>query len=161
MKKLTVLTLACPFAVLLFAGCKKNNNSYPNVNGISATLGGISWQSQYTVGTAPANKNFIYLYGYSVNSGDTSVIELDISDSVHLNEPDPFHSSTAFFSKSDGTTYILDDFFGGHGTLTVTARFRNIHKIAGTFSGVFYNTQNSDDSIQIEKGHFNTSYFPE
>jgi len=161
MKILTVLTLACPFAVLFLAGCKKNNNSYLNVDGISATLGGISWQSRYTVGIAPANAGFVYLYGYAVNAGDTSVIELDISDSVQVNEPDPFNSSTASFSKSDGTTYILDDIFGGHGTITVTSRFGSIHTIAGTFSGVFYNTQNSDDSIQIDNGHFNTSYFTE
>jgi hypothetical protein len=161
MKVRSNLTCAGTFAVLLFTGCKKNNNNYPAVNGISATLGGISWQSQYTVGIAPANTSFIYLYGYAVNAGDTSVIELDISDSVHVNEPDPFHSSTAFFSKSDGTTYILDDFFGGHGTITVTSRFGNVHRIVGTFSGVFYNTQSGDDSIRIDNGRFDTDYFPE
>ncbi|MDO6431747.1 hypothetical protein Q4E93_14175 [Flavitalea sp. BT771] len=162
MKIRTVLTFACTFAALVSTGCKKNNNTnHANINSISATLNGVNWQSQYTAGIAPTSNSFIFLYGYFVNPGDTSVIELDIPDSIQVNDPDPFYGSTASYTKSDGTFYLVDNFFGGHGTITVTLKDTNIHRIAGTFSGVFYNTENGKDSIQIGNGRFNTSYFAE
>lgn len=46
----------------------------------------------------------------------------------------------------------------GNNYITLSSWDKTAHKIAGTFSGVFYNTSNSNDSIKIDNGYFNTSY---
>lgn len=158
MKKITVPALAFALVLLIAAGCKKSNDNGSGSSGIGATVAGTAWQSQLVVGLAPSDDSFIFLTGFYGKAGDTTLIELDISDTTHIGQADPFSGSSVSYTKSNGTTYSGEDFWGGHGSITVTSWDKNAHKIAGTFNGVFYNTQNSDDSIVMANGHFNTSY---
>lgn len=150
--------------ILTFAGCKKDNNNSDNNGGtgISGTFGGTSWQSAYVLG------NFYYstlaLNGFYVKDNDTSLVYIGILTSIKIGQPDVnFQHSEVGFTKANGTiangtNYTSGDFFGGHGTLTVTSWDTAGKKINGTFSGVLYNPQNSNDSMVVTNGHFNTSY---
>ncbi|MBN9386001.1 MAG: hypothetical protein J0H74_34915 [Chitinophagaceae bacterium] len=158
MKRLNLFTfLSVAFILILIAtGCKKDNNG--GASAISATVGGTAWQSQYTTGSYKASNHYILLTGFYGKSGDTSSIELVISDTVHINEPDPIKSSSVEY-YTPTASYASISFFGGHGVITVTSWDKNAHKLAGTFSGVLHSTQyNSKDSVIVENGRFNVSY---
>lgn len=150
---LTGLAVASIF-VIMAAGCKKNNDS-SNSAGIGATINGAAWQAQASAGVEA--DSFITLIGYVIKSGDTTAIELDISDTTHVGQPDAFYSSSASYITKTGI-YSGDDFAGGHGTITVSSWDKTAHKVVGTFSGVFKNYSNIDDSISIQNGHFNSTY---
>ncbi|HVU58714.1 MAG TPA: hypothetical protein VHD83_26825 [Puia sp.] len=162
-KLFTRLSLSSAVVILIAAAsCKKNNDNGAGAAGISATIGSTGWQSQYAIGVEPNGDSFIYLTGYyGKSAGDTTSFEISISDTAHVNQADPFISSDVEFYTSDNKIYSSDEFFGSHGTITVTSWDKTAHKMTGTFSGVFYNTQNSNDSLTFTNGHFNTTYLTE
>ncbi|MBN9386003.1 MAG: DUF5025 domain-containing protein [Chitinophagaceae bacterium] len=168
MKKIFSLSalVAAVITILIVAGCKKDNNNNNNNNGggsgISGTFGGKAWQSTYVIGDF--SYSTLALNGYYVNGIDTTLVYIGILTSIKVGQPDVnFQSSDVGFTKANGTiangtNYTSGDFFGGHGTLTVTSWDTAGKKINGTFSGVLYNPQNSKDSMVVTNGHFNTSY---
>jgi hypothetical protein len=155
MKKFTVPALAFALVIVISAGCKKSNENGTNTAGIGATIGGTAWQSQAATGLY--YDSFIRLIGAYVKNGDSTAIEIDISDTTHLNQPDPFAASSVYYSTQT-KYYSGDEFTTGHGTITVTAWDKTAHTIAGTFSGVFHDYSNIDDSITVANGHFNSTY---
>lgn len=158
-KLFTGLMLAGASLFLIVTGCKKSNDGGGG-NGISATVGGTAWQSQTASGATMGG--YTLLTGIYGKSGDTSMIMIELHDSVKVNEPDDLYLTTVSYTlKSTQTTYSAgwDGSYQGHGTLLVTSWDRNAHKVAGTFSGVLYNNNNiGNDSVKVENGHFNTSY---
>jgi len=148
------LALASLTAVSIFSSCKKSNDAN-NTAGISASLGGKAWQST-TVDAEDNGFGTLTLIGF--RTSDTSVLNIGILDAIKVNQADPLDNSEVWFGKHDGTTYTGATSFGGHGSLTVTSWDTAGHKIAGVFSGVFYNTANDQDSMVVTGGHFNNSY---
>ena len=67
-------------------------------------------------------------------------------------------SSSFFYSKPDGTTYSVDNYYGGHGSITVTSWDKSAKIMVGKFNGVLYNVDNVQDSLKVENGTFNVSY---
>jgi len=159
-KLLAGFTLALPLVALLAVGCKKSNSNSPGPAGIGATIGGTAWQSQQAVGAITTfNSSFITLTGYTKTSNDSTWFEIDISDTAHVNQPDNnYASSTVYYGVGASKIYTSDPFYYSHGSITVTSWDKNAHTIAGTFNGVFYNTQNGNDSVIVNNGHFNSSY---
>lgn len=157
MKKFNLLTGLIATSLLLFiaTGCKKDNDSNGGGAGISATINGTAWQSQVAGGYE--SDSFIELAGLYVKSGDSTIIGISVSDTVHLGQADPYLGSSVLYETKHGW-YTVSDLAGGHGTITVSSWDKNAHTIAGTFNGVFYNVENDQDSIKVENGHFNTSY---
>ncbi|HVU58713.1 MAG TPA: hypothetical protein VHD83_26820 [Puia sp.] len=155
-KLFSSVVLAGAFVALVVTGCKKNNDGGGGTS-ISATVDATAWQSQYVNGFKSGGET--NLVGYYGKSGDTSIISIQVHDSVKVNEVTPFDILTnVTYTKSDGTQYIAESYTGAHGTVTVTSWDKNADKIAGTFSGVLYNSNDWDDSIKIDNGHFSSTY---
>jgi hypothetical protein len=166
MKKNTVflsLTLVLAIGGLFVSGCKKSNSGGAGPAGINASFGGTAWQSQTAMGVDPSNDSFIYLTGYFISpSKDTSWVEIDVSDTAHINQPDvDYASSTIYYTTGSHKIYSSDPFFYSHGSMTVTSWDKTAHTITGTFNGVFYNTQVGNDSVIVTNGRFNTNYIVE
>jgi hypothetical protein len=158
MKLFGSLAFSGALGILVITGCKKSNDSSGG-SGISATVGGTSWQSKYVTGVKFGGET--ELAGYFVKSGDTTIISLVVGDSVKVNDTDSLYLTTlSYYDNNSKNTYIGG--FGGnynsHGILHVSSRDDNAHTIAGTFSGVLYNSNYTNDSVKIDNGHFNSSY---
>ncbi|MBN9386002.1 MAG: hypothetical protein J0H74_34920 [Chitinophagaceae bacterium] len=159
MKKFKLLTGLSVASILVFVatGCKKDNNNGGGA-GISATINGAAWQSQPIWTSANHSGGTTTVAGGYIKSGDSTAITIAIHDSVHVGEPDKFYLSDLLYIRSNGGSEKIYGSGGpGHGTLTLTTRDQNAHRIAGTFSGVFYNGQ-LDDSVKIDNGQFNLTY---
>ena len=153
----THLPLAAALMIIIAgSSCKKNNGNSSDGSGISAILGTQGFQSSYVIGEF--DQSTLALNGFSVKPQDTSVVYIGILSSIKINQPDPLSNSEVWYGKQDGTIYTSGSLFGGHGTLTVTSWDTAGKKITGTFSGIFYNTHNSNDSMAVASGHFNTTY---
>lgn len=151
-------SLAVVLIILVAAGCKKSNDGSGG-SGISATLGGTAWQSQYAAGVNFSGSTL--LTGAYGKGSDTSMISINIPDSVKVNQADSFYLTTvSYIVKSTQKTYSggWTAPYPSHGILLVTSWDKTAHKIAGTFSGVLYNNDFSNDSLKVDNGHFNTSY---
>lgn len=157
-KLLTGLMFTGTSLFFILTGCKKNNDG--GGNGISATVSGTAWQSQYATGVNYLGSTL--LTGAYGKGSDTTMITIDIPDSVKVNEPDDLYLTTVSYTRKSTQTTYSGGFSGAyysHGTVLVTSWDKNGHKIAGTFSGVLYNDNNNgDDSVKVENGHFNSSY---
>jgi len=159
MKRTKLLTGLILTGSLFFiiTGCKKNNDG--GGSGISATVAGTAWQSQYAAGVHYLGSTL--LTGAYGKGSDTSMITINIPDSIKVNEPDDFYLTTVSYTKKNTQTTYSGGWtapYQSHGTLLVTSWDTTAHKIIGTFSGVLYNNDYSDDSLKIDNGHFNTSY---
>jgi hypothetical protein len=157
-KLFTGLLLAGATLFFVVTGCKKSNDGSGG-SGVSATVAGTAWQSQYVTGVNAYG--YTLLTGYYGKSGDTSMFGISIEDSVKVNQPDSLYLTSLSYTKSDQTTYSGGYFianYSSHGIVTVTSWDKNAHKIAGTFTGVLYNGNYSTDSVKVDNGHFNTTY---
>jgi len=158
MKKIKLLTgLTVTSVLILFAaGCKKDNNG--GGAGVSATINGTAFQSQSLWTGGEHSGGLMTVVGGYIKPGDSTGIILEIHDSVKVGQPDNFYLSGLIYTRS--TSSGEKDYSSvspGHGTLTLTTRDATNRKIAGTFSGVFYNEQ-LDDSVKIQNGQFNVTY---
>ncbi|HEY8968993.1 MAG TPA: hypothetical protein VIM64_07865 [Puia sp.] len=157
-KLLTGLMFMGASLFFIVTGCKKSNDGGGG-NSISSTVSGTAWQSQIASGVKMGG--YTELTGIYGKSGDTSMIMIEIHDSVKVNEPDDLSITSLSFTRKNTQTTYSGGFFGAynsHGTVLVTSWDTAAHKIAGTFSGVLYNNDYSDDSLKIDNGHFSTSY---
>jgi hypothetical protein len=142
-------------AVLILSGCGKSN--IPPAS-ISAMVGNQPWRSQFVVGLEPPGLHVISLIGYYGHSGDTSQLEVDIADTIPLNQPDPLFHTAVRYMLGNGITYEGEPSIGAHGTVTITSWDTAAHRIAGSFQGTLYNASNSKDSITVINGDFNAGY---
>ncbi len=163
-KLFTGLLLTGTALFSIVAGCKKSNNSNSSNNssggaGISATINGTAWQSQYVL--AMNSSVFAGLTGYRGRSaGDSTWVGIQMKDTIKLNQPDTFYITSLVYFRNN-QVYAGGHWTGlpkSHGQITVTSWDKTAHNIAGTFSGVIYNTNGANDSAKIDNGHFNTSY---
>ena len=144
-------------AALIFSACKKNNDS--SGSGISANIAGSSWQSAGTVGYYSPGSNgsgYFLLEGYKIASGDSSALEIDFADTAVVGKQYDF-SSVGEIVYYDSKT---DKYYGtyNNGSFKLTSWDKTKNTVTGDFSGSFYAWGNSDDSIVVTNGHFNTTY---
>lgn len=160
-KLFSLITLSV--LVILTAGitsCGKSGGG--SVNGITATVGSSGFTPATSVAFFSQSGAFWEIGGYTIKSGDTTALVVSLSDPVTLNTK--LNNSTAAI----GIEYYISgskDYVAGPGWgtayVTVTSLDSTGHKIAGTFSGTLYNSANSNDSIKVTNGQFNSAYIIE
>jgi hypothetical protein len=151
------------FALLTASSCKKSNNS--SSSGVSATISGTGFNPGTTVGIYSSSGRTWQITGYSIKSGDTSVIDMGLSllypggtPQFILNKPFTTDTTSAYVDYYvNGVNGKYYDASSGNGkaTLTVTSMDTTGHKISGTFSGTLY--ASASDSVIVTNGNFNTS----
>jgi hypothetical protein len=100
------------------------------------------------------------IFGGYIKSGDSSAFYIGFHDSVKVGEADNFQLSGIEYirSISGGTKAYSSEMTHSHGSVTLTSYDVNGKRVVGTFNGVLYNEDQSNDSVKIENGHFNLSY---
>ena len=152
MKKSHALILSL---FIIIASCKKNNDD--KFTGISANINGKAWQAKYITAFEGAPFIDIDMVGLYAVPGDTTQLEIVVPDSIQVNKPNPFQSTTVRYYLNDSTTYDGLTTYG-HGMVTVTSLDTTDHKVAGIFNGVLYNIADDNDSVSVTNGRFNISY---
>ena len=66
------------FALLTASSCKKSNNSSSG-SGVSATISGTGFNPGTTVGVYTSSGQSWQITGYTIKSGDTSIIDMGFS----------------------------------------------------------------------------------
>ncbi len=141
-------------AAITTVSCSKD--SYHNPNTISIKVGDKNLQSTRIDGTASSTE--LAIDGFPATQGDTTMIHIVLNNTIKVNEPDAFLKSRIIYTANNGKTYSGDNLYNGHGTLTITSWDSTGRRIAGTFSGVFYNVATGSDSVTIADGKFNSPY---
>lgn len=148
-----VVPFACP-------GCKKSNNGSAD---ISATVAGASWSTSIpAAGIYESGSGQFDIGGIQVRNDDSSEVTLNFLSPVALNQS--MSSDSVFVDLEFIDTKSQASYDGGSGsgsgraTVTITGYDQNNRKIAGTFSGVLYNTSGAGDSVVVTNGTFNTSF---
>jgi hypothetical protein len=133
-----------------------------SVNGITATVGTSGFTPATSVAFYTESGAMWEVGGYTIKSGDTIALVVSIPYPVTVN------SKMTTSNAAIGIEYYISgskDYVAGPGwgsaSLTVTSLDSTGHKIAGNFTGTLYNTMNSNDSIKVTNGQFNTSYLVE
>jgi hypothetical protein len=149
-------------SLLVVASCSKSNNNGSSA-GISATVGGSTWSNNFTVQGVYSQSGAAFIIGgVQIKSGDSTGIDVGFGSPVTLNKALTSDGIVVDVVYIDGKTQAFYDgsplTAGGHSTITVTSYDSTGHKVGGTFNGVLYNESNSNDSIVVTNGKFNSSY---
>ena len=141
-------------AAITTVSCSKD--TYHNPNNISVKVGDKDLQSTRVNGTASSTE--MAIDGFPAGQGDTSMIHIVMNNDIKVNEPDAFQHSRIIYTAANGKTYSGDNLYNGHGTLTITSWDSTGQRIAGTFSGIFYDVATGSASVAIADGKFNSAY---
>jgi hypothetical protein len=157
------LALALVFSGILLAAtsCKKSNNNNSANGSMTATVNGTAWSNNLgTVGLYTIIGGQFGIAGGQLKSGDTTAFELSFVSPIALNQTISSDTSQILIVYSDNKTQqAYDGYFGiGYSLLTITSYDSTGHTVGGTFSGVLYNSTNSNDSVVVTNGKFNTSF---
>lgn len=163
------LSLAAVIALSIFSlwgleSCSKNNSSssYQTDGTLTATIKGTAYSAKsYVVAGYLTSLGQLIVLGDSIRSNDTTEIQVSIPYIPAVNSP--VHTDSLLYAV---LTYVMpgkeyDAYYGlgySHGVITLSSADTVNHKVAGTFSGVLYNKDNSNDSISITNGAFNSTY---
>ncbi len=158
-----ITTVAClsVMVVLTLAACSKsNNNSGVTTQGnLSATVGSSSFSAMSTFGFYSQSLALIGVLGYTIQSSDTTLIQLEMAYIPPVNKTFSSDSiSELGLSYQAGSKHY--GAFLGQGSVVINLSTADtvLHNLAGTFSGVVYNDLNASDSVVITNGKFNTGY---
>lgn len=155
MKNLSLSLLSVAILALISTtACKKSKDS--GSSGLSATINGAAYQPSQVTGIYAQGD--ITIAGVQVQGGDSLLLALDIPDTAHVNNPIDLYSGGITYTKWKSKNTYEYNFNGSHGYTTLTSWDKTGKKIAGKFSGVIYSVTNSNDSIVVTNGQFNTSY---
>jgi len=163
------LSLAAVVSLILLSACglescSKNSGTGSNQTGstITATVNGRAYSAKtYVIAGYLTTYDQLFIRGDSIQGSDTTEIEVDMPYIPAVNTP-VYTDSTQFAALTyltPGKAY--DAYFGlglSHGIITLSSADTVNHKITGSFSGVLYNIVNSNDSVVITNGTFNSSY---
>lgn len=163
LRKFTLFAIPAVTALsLLVTSCSKSNNNSSSGT-ITATVGTGSF-SPNTFNQAVYYKDSAYfdIGGVQYVNKDSSAIDLAFSTPFVVNQKMNTANNDQIYLEYDdggvfGKVYVAQPGYGS-GFLTVTTYDSTNHKIAGTFSGALYNVANSNDSVVITNGKFNSSY---
>lgn len=159
---LVTSSLTLFFLISLSIACKKSNgtkNADSNFTGISATINGKPWKCSKPVCTYDTIGGTVFFTGTG-DAGSPGMMALEVADSgtIGLTQPLRTEALEAQFTNTGGTMYASDWFYGAYGSSTLTALNKSANKISGTFSGVFFNPNNTQDSITVADGKFSGTY---
>ena len=146
---------------LIFAVACSKSSSNSNTSGgtLSATTGSTTFTAGSTAGFYSQGLALIGVLGYTIKSGDTTLIQLEMAyiPPVNMSFSSDTVAELGLSYKVSGKEY---DAYQGEGrvVLSMTTADTVNHLIAGTFSGVVYNDVNSGDSLVISNGKFSSSY---
>lgn len=146
---------------ILFSVTSCSKSSGGSSAGVSATVNGTAWANTYPVeGIYYAAGGFFDLGGAQIKGGDTTAFEVVIYQPFSLNHAVSSDTSQDVVSYLDAKTF--NTYTGAYGSgrafITVTSYDSAGGKIGGSFSGVLYNVTNSNDSLVIAGGKFNTTF---
>jgi VCBS repeat-containing protein len=155
----TLLTFAvvASSTLILTTSCKKSSSSSA---GVSGTVANTGFNSSTAVALYSQSANAYDVTGFSIKSGDTSILEFFFYGPIQLNKAVNMSSTGGYASYYD-TKNSFDWESGGGAqavTFTVTSFDSTNHKIAGTVSGELYNAMGGSDSAALTNGKFNTSF---
>jgi hypothetical protein len=145
--------------MIAVTSCSKSNSS--SSAGISATVNGTAWNNTYPVaGIYYTGGSEFDVAGAQFKGGDTTAFELIFYSPVTLNRAvssDTSQITVGYIDARTGNVYS-GAYGSGHAIVTVTSYDSTGGKVGGTFSGVLWNTVNSNDSLVIAGGKFNTTF---
>ncbi len=154
--RLLFLALAAT-TVLISTSCKKSNDTNNNAT-LSATIGGTVVTPSNSVGVLWQSNNYFDVFGFIVKGADTTILEINIPGGFKLNTA-AVNGNEYFVGYQTGNKqYVAGLGYGGTTSFTVTSWDSTGHKIAGTFSASLYNMGNSNDSVLVTNGKFNSTY---
>lgn len=146
--------------LLTVSSCSKNNNSSSGA-GMSATVGGSAWGNNYPVGAILYTSDSSFDIGaVQAKAGDTTAFDLNIFFPITLNTAMSSTNTNWYMDYVDHHTLAQYSGFtaGSHSLITVTSYNANGKTVAGTFSGVLYNSDGSADSVVVTNGKFNSGF---
>ena len=158
---LLTFSLLVSTALFLTTSCKKSNSGGGSSNSISATIGGSGWSTTIpTQAIYATNGQEFEIIGGSYKAGDTTALAVAFTTPFPLNKPISSEDANVDIGYINAKTLAEYDggIQAGHSILTVTSWDSVNHKIAGTFTGVLYNTSGGSDSLVVTNGNFNTTY---
>ena len=149
-------------SLLAVTSCSKSNSNNSSSAGITATVGGTAWASNFPVqGVYSTVGSAFLIQGVEVKSGDSTGFEVGFGTPITLNQAltsDGVIIDVVYLVEKTQTLYDGSPISGGHSTVTVTSYDSTGHKVSGTFSGVLYNQLNSGDSVVVANGKFSSTY---
>lgn len=154
--------LALFFLTFLYIGCKKNNdtqNTDSNFTGITATINGKLWKCSKPVCTYDTIGGTVFFTGTG-DAGSPGMMALGVGDSATIGLTQALRTEAleVQFTNTGGTMYASDWFYGAYGSSTLTTMNKSTKRVSGTFSGVFFNPNNTQDSITVANGKFGGTY---
>lgn len=158
---LPVLATLSVGSLMALAGCSKSSNNGTSGT-LTCTINGTSWSAQqYKVGAGYiVSLSQLFVLGYNIQNKDSTEIQFVIPYIPPVNHPFSLDSTGSILSYlPPGKEYDANAIVpSSHGLITLTLADTVNHKIAGTFSGVLYNSINSSDSVTITNGTFTSAY---
>ncbi|HEY1212854.1 MAG TPA: hypothetical protein VGE93_04395 [Bryobacteraceae bacterium] len=162
-KRISLLAVAAVITVsLLSTSCKKSSSDSNNA-AFSATIKGAAFNPTATVAMYTDFAGSFDIIGYYIKGTDSAAVDVTIFKPFTVGKPvTTYYSGVAYYSSGTNSSFDYGDYVGNSNSLTITVTSLDSvnHKIAGTFSGVIWNTiggRNGDSAI-ISNGKFNTSF---
>jgi hypothetical protein len=168
-KRLTLATVIS-FVMLTLCGlesCSKNNSTSVQSDGtMTATINGAAYSAKsYVIGGYLISFGLFVVQGDSItNNKDTTEIQIAMPYDFPADQTIPidtiaYADSLGITCRTSGKTYeAYYSFFQSHGYVTLASKDTVNHQLAGTFDGVLYNKDNSNDSLVIANGVFKSVY---
>jgi hypothetical protein len=142
-------------STLFFSTSCKKSSSAPST-GISASINGTAFTPAQVL--AFDYQGGIQITGYKVTGTDSSIVYVQFDDTVSLNKTIDISGITDGEVTWTDKSVNYDSWNAlSHGTLTVTSIDKTNKKVAGTFSGVFYDFS-AQDSVKVTGGTFSSAY---
>lgn len=137
-------------------GCKKNSSTpATSTTGImTGSFNGTAFQPSVVAGLDLSN--VLTVGGLQLKSGDSVEVLISFEDDSPLNTPLDFSNAEISYGDTKGTFDFESSNLHSHGSVTLTGLDTKNLLVAGTFSGVLYDT--GADSVVITNGSFNTKY---
>ncbi|MFL5746230.1 MAG: hypothetical protein ACJ751_16265 [Niastella sp.] len=161
MKNKRLLGLSAAFALTLAIGvtsCKKDKNNNDGAAGqLSATVGTESYKPSGVTGISFMGS--ISITGWRLNAQDSIFLQLQFPDTATVNSKLSLDDvADLFYYNAKGNLDYTSWNSRSHGTVTFSTFDKAGKKVAGSFSGVIYQSGSSSDSVVVKDGKFNTAY---
>lgn len=154
MKKLVYPSV---FLILFSTACSKNSNS--STAPVSATFSGKTFAAANSQGFYSHSQHIFLMAGYTINGGDTTAIEFQLSSNVTLGTPVSFTDgqTVEYYDTKNNFDYSGDQ-TTGHGTVTINTWDSVNYKVTGTFTGVLQSNFAAGDTLVVTNGQFDFKY---
>jgi hypothetical protein len=142
---------------LLFmsVGCKKNSSTpAPTTGTMTGSFNGTAFQPSLVLGLDVSNT--LTVAGLQVKGGDSIGVSISFEDNIPINTVLNFSNVEVSYSDSKGLFDFESSNSPSHGSVTILGLDTKNLLVAGSFSGVLYDT--GTDSVVVTNGQFNSTY---